>query len=117
MLSQPKANLIRGRLMKRSLHVVSTIGGAASFFVLFLAIGEVEARFRQDSLPLGYWGGAVIAFVVTVALCFVGTAAATWGAGALPRMRLLCCIAIGGAAWFAISIVWLTPSPITLRGP
>jgi hypothetical protein len=71
-LSEPKANLIRGTLMKRIPHVVSTVGGAASFFVLFLAIGEVEAKFRQDSLPLGYWGGAVIAFVVTVALCLQG---------------------------------------------
>jgi hypothetical protein len=93
---------IRGISVKRSLHVVSTIGGSASFFVLFLAIGRVATMFEHHTLPLGEWGGVVIALVVTVALCFVATAAATWGAGALPRLRLLCCIAIGGAAWFSL---------------
>jgi hypothetical protein len=93
---------IRGTSVKRSLHVVSTIGGSASFFVLFLAIGRVDTMFEHHTLPLGEWGGVVIALVVTVALCFVATAVATWGAGALPRLRLLCCIAIGGAAWFAL---------------
>ena len=97
-----RVSQIRGISVKRSLRVVSTIGGSAAFFVLFVAIGRVATMFGHHTLPLGEWGGVIIALVVTVALCFVATTAATWGAGALPRLRLLCCIAIGGAAWFAL---------------
>lgn len=101
--------------MKRGLHVVSALGAPALFFVFFLAVGNVSARLAKGAFPFGYWGGAAIALAVTVALCFAATVAATRNSSAFSRLWLLCCVGAGSAAWFAISILWLAPSPFTER--
>ncbi len=55
--------------MKRD-RVVGILGTAVLFFVFFLALSRVATMLADNAFPLGYWDGAAIAFVVTVALCF-----------------------------------------------
>lgn len=90
---------------------------SALFFIMFLEISLVAVRFEHYAFPYGYWAGVTLAFAVTIAVTFAAAATATRRSTfARPVPWLLSSIAIGGAAWFVVSIVWLTPSPLTVQG-
>ncbi len=93
------------------------VATSALFFIMFLEISLVAVMFEHYAFPFGYWAGVTLAFAVTVAVTFAAAATATrHSAFSLRGPWLLSSIAMGGAAWFVVSIVWLTPSPLTVHG-
>ncbi len=90
---------------------------SALFFIMFLEISLVAQMFVHHDFPFGYWAGVTLVFAVTVAVSFAATATATRRSAFSHRGPwLFSSIAIGGAAWFVVSIVWLAPSPLTVQG-